>query len=195
MIKPTIRLIIGVIGSGKDYAAEQFMLAHPKLEYLIPHHIKISEKMVLLAEKVYQADFSTIEKYTEWKKILKNREGLVRLAESAKDIFGEDFWLNHTLVDIDRILQMETSNLLCPIFAISDFRFPFEFYRVREYCQQRNINLEIQFVNYKSDRYQLRKDQPGELLAIYLVENGYNPSIWTPLEFSNILKNYTTLHP
>lgn len=187
-----LRLVCGVIGSGKDHAVGRFFKQKniAMSDTILPYHIKFAAPMVKLAAKLYNVDFSTEEKYTSWKSIPENREKLVNLAEGMKELYGEQFWISQTIKELQDLLQQSFENLTYPIFAISDFRFPFEYFLIKEFCEKNSLLLDVEFVNYESDRYSIRKDHPGEQLAIYLIEQGYKPQVWSSSEFEKILNLY-----
>lgn len=190
--KPILRLIIGVIGSGKDHAAERFFNSFPKDDYILPYLVKFASQMTKLAAKIYSADFSTKEKYEAWKSIPENREKLVNLAEGMKEIHGKTFWISQTLIELKDLLNQSVMNMMYPVFAISDFRFVFEYWAIKAFCEENGILLEVEYVNFVSNRYEMRRDHPGEQLALYLVDNDYGPGVWTPSEFETVIHNYTT---
>lgn len=186
-----VRLICGVIGSGKDYAVNRFFNSLPNIDCpRHTHHIKFAAPMTKLASKIYKVNFSTEEKYNSWKSIPENREKLVNLAESMKELYGWDFWIKQTIKEMKSLLEQSVIDMTCPVFAISDFRFPFEYEVIKQFCKEHKLYLDIEFVNFQSDRYSIRKDHPGEQLAIYLIEHDYKPYIWTTQEFDKILNLY-----
>lgn len=190
-----VHLIIGPIGAGKDTAANTINEKNKDDSDIIVIHVKFVELAKRLVEQIYHVDLTDNEVYDSWKRIPGNREKLIDVAEGARKIFGEDFWAKETVNSMETLIEGAFENALYPIFVISDLRYPFEFRWVQKFCEKYGLALDVQFVNYKSERYALNRNQPGEQLPIYLVDKGYQPGTWPSRAFEQILKDYTKLHP
>lgn len=190
-----VHLIIGPIGAGKDTVANTINERNKDDSDVIVLHVKFVELAKRLVEQIHHVDLSFDMVYDGWKKIPGNREKLIDVAEGARKVFGEDFWAKETVHSMETMIEGAFENALYPIFVISDLRYPFEFKCVQKFCEKYGLALDVQFVNYKSERYALNRNQPGEQLPIYLVDKGYQPSTWTSRAFEEILKDYTKLHP
>lgn len=166
-----IILLMGVIGSGKDYYAEQYITQHPKEVVLIR---KFATPLKLLVNATVSENLLDLETYEQWKLHLPNREKLVKLAIELKDLFHK------------RILTQATINLLKqdledfdywqPNLTIifTDCRLLHEIEEIHKLAEDLQASFEIILCNYKSTRYQIIPFHPTEKFAIKLLDDFKN---------------------
>lgn len=180
-----IILITGVIGSGKDYWAKQYIKEHPNETVKCLHFIATLRDII---EGLYNLPKGDEEAYTAWKSKPENRSFMVALGREIKRVYGDDFFA-------ERVLDIICSDAYCSgkidTYLISDFRFPIEFWTLFNTFPDK---LEIIFCNYLSDRYELRPEQVSEQMAIWLLEKGLEDreNIDTRV-FAELIKEYESI--
>lgn len=152
-----ITLICGVIGSGKDYTANQLQIdnwnrlkfadiLHNMAFFIIPYRMP----------------------YDEWKILPKNRLFLQRQGDLLKEIYGEDFFAQWISEEI--IKNCENEDIESKDFVISDFRFPYEYETIKKNFPKAEI--QIYLADYHSERYDANNDHCSEKMAQKLLKSG-----------------------
>jgi len=174
-----IILVTGVIGSGKDYFVEQYKREHPDERV---EHLKFATPIVDLASRMFGLNLHDKETYEAWKAIPENRKWMVDIGQSLKAVFGKNIFAKATLDKVEDMVWYGVNTVI-----VSDFRFPIEF----QEFYNRDIEFEIHFTDFKSERYKVAREQVTEGMAIWLLSQGYtNGASWNQFEFKNIIDNY-----
>lgn len=163
MIQRKIRAFCGFESSGKDYSCARLMMTK-------------GFKKLAFADSLREVAFKTIgipfeegmEKYDELKRTelingLNFRNILENLGSAIRR-YDTDFWAKTVVKQIS-----ECTNNIC----ISDLRYPNEYFTLKKYSDENNIDFKLVFCDYHSEHY--RDDNPHEsaALARYLKDLGY----------------------
>ena len=151
-----ITLICGVIGSGKDYIAENMRIS----QY---HKFKFAKLLRDMARNINNS-----MPYDEWKILPKNRQFLQREGDLLKEIYGEEFFAQHISRKIG--LWSDNGNIKDAHFVISDFRFPYEYETIKKNFPKAEI--QIYLADYHSERYDANNDHCSEKMAQKLLKSG-----------------------
>ena len=151
-----ITLICGVIGSGKDYIANNIQVP-------IYYKFKFAKILRSMADNVAG---STL--YEDWKKEPKNRLFLQKMGDLLKEIYGVNFFAQHISRAIKSWVDYENSDM--QHFVISDFRFPYEYETIKKDFP--NANIGIYLTDYRSERYDENNDHCSEKMAQKLLRSG-----------------------
>lgn len=176
-----IILITGVIGSGKDYLAKQYIKDHPQERVKV---LKFAQSLRDVTEGMHNLPKGDDAAYEAFKAIPENREFMVVLGQNLKRVYGENFFAIKVAQDIER-LQYDYDT-----FIVTDFRCPIEFWTLTKIC----TDIEVMFADYHSYRYTLIPEQETEKMAIWLKEKGFKDrQVFTEYEFMCILVGYELL--
>ena len=153
----------GKAGSGKDYSASRLLKTR-------------GFKKLAFADILRDVAFSLIglpfdegmKKYDELKQTelingLTFRNILENLGSGIRK-YDKDFWVKGVL----KVLDNSVENV-----CISDLRYSNEYWIVKKYCENHNINFKLVFCDYKSDRYEESNPHESAQLAAYLKAIGY----------------------
>jgi hypothetical protein len=169
-----IILLTGVMGSGKDHYANEYIKNHPEERVI---KARFAQPLRDIMQIVLRVNFDDEIFYENWKLIPDNRQIFLNLSSHLKSIYGQD------------VLIVATRHYLRMLFAanpkvtviFTDCRFPFEYYMVKDfiYTELKNATsstdykkiLKVIFCNYKSDRYAKKPEQVTERWALNLLEN------------------------
>lgn len=165
-----IILIAGVIGSGKDYWAEQYKKEHPT-ENIV--HLRFAESLRDICEGMFSIPTNDDKAYTDWKNIPQNRQFMVDLGQNLKRVYGNDFFAMSVLRKINQLRLTSTYTSNDYTILITDFRFPVEFWTLANYFDTNKPEITVVFKDYHSYRYKLIPEQSSEQMAIWLLERGY----------------------
>lgn len=158
-----IRAFCGFEQSGKSYSAKRLMMTK-------------GFKHAAFADALRDAAFHTIgmnfeegmKQYEELKKtdLINNltfRNILENLGSAIRK-YDKDFWAKAVL----KVISESVENI-----CISDLRYPNEYWVVKKYCDDNNIDFKLVFCDYHSEGY--REDNPHESaqFAKYLKGLGY----------------------
>lgn len=160
-----IILISGVIGSGKDYWAEQYKKDHPT-ENIV--HLRFAESLRDICEGMFGIPANNDNAYTDWKNIPQNRQFMVSLGQNLKRVYGDSFFAKQVANKL-----WDNPNKENTTFLITDFRFPVEFWTLANYFDTNKPQITVVFKDYHSDRYKVIPEQSSEQMAIWLLERGY----------------------
>lgn len=148
-------LVCGVIGSGKDYYAQQYIIDNPDERVGI---YKLSNKLKDLAE----LEFGKIDDYEAFK--LKNREWLQSKADEMKDTYGQTYFAKECFRSI-RFDDYDT-------IIITDFRF---FYELKFFNEASSLfddfDVYWTFCDYHSERYDDKNTHNSEEMAQVIKNN------------------------
>ena len=158
-----IILLTGVIGSGKDYFAKEYIKKHPNEKV---KHLKFAASLRDITEGMFDIPKGDEEEYTKWKGLGDNRQFMVDLGRELKRVYGDDFFAEKIADSIFN--DMDTCDTK-DTYLISDFRFRIEFWTM---FQSFPDKLQIIFCNYKSERYAICPEQVSEQMAIWLLGKG-----------------------
>lgn len=148
-------LVCGVIGSGKDYYAQQYILDNPDERVGI---YKLSNKLKDLAE----LEFGKIDDYETFK--LKNREWLQNKADEMKDTYGQTYFAKECFRSI-RFDDYDT-------IIITDFCFPYELRFFNEASSLfDDFDVYWTFCDYHSERYDDKNTHNSEEMAQVIKNN------------------------
>lgn len=162
-----IILLMGVIGSGKDYYAQQYK-AQVNTETVIIK--KFATPIVEIANLFSPVNLQDSLIYENWKQSVENRFSLIKLSILLKKYTNQTIFSTMAANDADRTLTESVVNK--PITLIyTDCRFVHEVKALKEIAKKHNATFSVQFCNYKSERYQLSPAQPTEKLAIKLLSD------------------------
>lgn len=174
-----ITLLTGVIGSGKDFYAEEYTRLNPTEKI---KHLHFAGTLRDITEGMFNIPKGDDKAYTEWKSIPDNRKFMVDLGQNLKRVYGENFFAIKVAQEIER-LQSDYDT-----FIVSDFRFPVEFWAIWAGFR---FNTEVVFCNYKSPRYEIRPEQVSEQMAIWLLKNGFKErQAMIANEFAKVMAKY-----
>lgn len=153
----------GKAGSGKDYSAQRLFRT-------------MGFKTVAYADALRDIAFEIIGvpfdigmkcydrlKQTELINGLTFRNILENLGSGVRK-YDKDFWARTVL----KYIKETQDNV-----AISDLRYSNEYFIVKEYCDDNNIDFKLVFCDYKSERYQEENPHESAKLADYLQKLGY----------------------
>ena len=150
-------LVCGVIGSGKDYYAQQYIIDNPDERVGI---YKLSNKLKDLAE----LEFGKIDDYEAFK--LKNREWLQNKADEMKDTYGQTYFAKECF----RSIRFEDYDTI----IITDFRFFYEIEFFNEASDLfRDFDVYWTFCDYHSERYDDKNTHNSEEMA-QVIKNNIN---------------------
>ena len=171
-------LLSGVQGSGKDYYADMFVSQH---EEGAAYHLKFASLIREIFSIIVGEDLLDDKVYSEWKSEGDNRSKMIDFGIQLKIIFGEDVFAQYIK---NKIFDLRKKNKNAMI-VVSDFRFPIEYSALEE------LQPQVYFCNYKSDRYAIKPEEVSERMAIDFID--YNssemPAISNVTElFNNFLK-------
>lgn len=170
-------MLCGVIGSGKDHHAQEYIRTHPNERVEI---IRFATPLRNICAKLYNFDATDEVAYEKFK--AENRRVMVELGQAMKDEMGQSLFADAVRNYIYTYTEEYSNNVT---FIIPDFRFPVEFYPMFDF-----VPIVI-FCNYKSERYELRPEQVTEQMAIWLVGQGYkNGEVFSTYEFEKIMQKY-----
>jgi hypothetical protein len=162
-----IILLCGVIGSGKDYYAKKYIEDNPNENVEI---LRFAEPIRQIAGYIYGFDHSNEVEYADFKE--KNRNFLIDLGQGMKIAMGYDIF---SKILCDK-LKNESKTYIIP-----DFRFKEEFCALVYFFESKftptddkKHELSVIFCNFKSDRYEIRYNEPTEYMAINFLSCGYN---------------------
>ena len=149
--------------SGKSYSAKRLMTTR-KFK-----HLAFADALRDCAFHTIGMDFEGgMKKYEELKKTdlingLTFRNILENLGSAVRK-YDKDFWVKAVL----KLISDCTDNV-----CISDLRYSNEYWIVKKYCEENEIDFKLVFCDYHSDGY--RDDNPHESarFAKYLKELGY----------------------
>lgn len=186
--------IVGVIGSGKTYRAEQLQVdAAVEERPMILGDFSEGIRQTLMniftgRNRGVQLDSSV---YAGWKNALQSillptsgngllpdtvkvtgREMLQRTGEYLKTLAGEDVWARWTSLDIIRRwadLPVEQAHTCDIVFG--SLRFDCEAEALFQVAASTSKEVEIIFCNFKSDKYELN-DHVSEDFARYFLDKG-----------------------
>lgn len=148
-------LVCGVIGSGKDYYAQQYIIDNPDERVGI---YKLSNKLKDLAE----LEFGKIDDYEAFK--LKNREWLQNKADEMKDTYGQTYFAKECF----RSIRFDNYDTI----IITDFRFFYELKFFNEASELfRDFDVYWTLCDYHSDRYNDTNGHNSEKMAQELKNN------------------------
>lgn len=168
-------MLCGVIGSGKDHYANQYIKAHPKERVEV---MKFALPLRRICASLFKFDANDEVAYEKFK--AENRQFMVELGQFMKEEMGQNLFARAIA---DKIEDMEDR---VDTILITDFRFPVEFWSLSE-----RFNVYVIFCNYKSSRYAIRPEQVSEQMAIWLMEEGlYDGMYISASAFSDIMKKY-----
>lgn len=168
-------MLCGVIGSGKDHYANQYVKSHPKERVRI---IRFASPLRNICARLFRFNVNDEAEYEKFK--AENRQFMVDLGQSMKDEMGQDLFARAVADKIDE-MDGEFDTIL-----ITDFRFPIEFWAIAE-----RFNTFIVFCNYKSQRYAIRPEQVSEQMAIWLLEQGIQDGqMFAEVLFSDYVNKY-----
>lgn len=151
-----ITLICGVIGSGKDYAADNIGISPL-------YKLKFAG---ILRGMAYNVAGSV--PYDEWKILPKNRLFLQKMGDILKEIYGVDYFAQHISRAINQ--RSNNDNSKDAHFVISDFRFPYEYETIK--ANFPNAKIGIYLADYHSERYDAANDHCSEKMAQKLLKSG-----------------------
>lgn len=157
-----IILISGVIGSGKDYWAEQYKKEHTT-ENIV--HLCFAESLRDICEGMFGIAPNDDKAYEAFKAIPANRGFMVMLGANLKRVYGDNFLARYVKNKIESSANKENAT-----FLITDFRLPVEFFEF--YYSLRGKDVSVIFCDYHSDRYAILPDQYTEQMAIYFLSKG-----------------------
>jgi len=149
-------MLCGVVGSGKDHYANQYVKNHPKERVKIMH---FASPLRNICAKLFKFNVNDEDEYEKFK--LENRQFMVDLGQSIKDEMGQDIFAKAVA---DKIADADGS---FDIVIITDFRFPIEFWTISGM-----FNTFVVFCDYKSGRYATHPEQVTEQMALWLLEQG-----------------------
>ena len=148
-------LVCGVIGSGKDYYAQQYIIDNPDERVGI---YKLSNKLKDLVE----LEFGKIDDYEAFK--LKNREWLQNKADEMKKIYGDTYFAKECFRSI-RFDDYDT-------IIITDFRFFYELKFFNEASELfRDFDVYWTLCDYHSERYYDKNTHNSEKMAQFIKNN------------------------
>jgi hypothetical protein len=173
----TIRIYLGVIGSGKTYRCAQLVeqgynkvsvadALRETLWSILGWKPSSDEdyKEFKEAQMVYAPDKNPANRITFYP--ITGRTMLQNIGETFKDLFGRDYW---AIQWRDYIQNNESENNVC-----DDVRFPEEVNEALR-LQQYGYSVEFIFCNYNSDRYTPNNTHISERYAhMLLALNKYN---------------------
>ena len=170
-------MLCGVIGSGKDYHAQEYIRTHPEERVKI---IRFATPLRNICAKLFNFDANDEGAYEKFKS--ENRKTMVDLGQAMKDEMGQSLFADAVRDYISTYTEEYRDDVT---FIIPDFRFPVEFYPMFDFAPI------VIFCNYKSERYEIRPEQVTEQMAIWLVEQGYvNNQTFSTMEFQKIMQKY-----
>lgn len=183
-------LVTGVIGSGKDYYVQKYQEEHPD-ELVV--HMKFAGALRTIAAESFGEELWDDDIYEKWKAIEDNRMFLINLGVSLKKNISEDIFANILVKQFLRYAKHITTDNITLI--ISDFRFPIEFESICCHWDLidrfEEVNVQVVLVDYKSPRYAIKKNQVSELMAIWLIEQGYkHGTVWDEDGFVKVMNEY-----
>lgn len=178
-----IILLTGVIGSGKDFYAEEYTRLNPTEKI---KHLHFAGTLRDITEGMFNIPKGDDKAYTEFKSVPENRKFMVDLGQNLKRVYGENFFaekiantilneigdnkdLEVRCIGVDGAWVISDDSGEAITYLVSDFRFPVEFWTMYSNFQDK---LEIVFCDYHSDRYELRPEQESEQMAIWLLSKG-----------------------
>lgn len=161
-----MRKVIAFCGfeqSGKSYSAKRLMMT---LGY---KHAAFADALRDVAFHTIGMDFKEgMKQYEDLKKTnlindLTFRNILENLGSAIRK-YDKDFWAKAVLKLISECVEN---------VCISDLRYPNEYWIIKKYCEENNIDFKLVFCDYHSEGY--RDDNPHESakFAKYLKEIGY----------------------
>lgn len=163
MIKRKIRAFCGVEGSGKSYSTSRLMMTK-------------GYKSLAFADALRDVAFKAIgipfdegmKMYDELKQTplingLNFRNILENLGSGIRR-YDEDFWAKTVIT-----LIKECTENIC----ISDLRYPNEYFVLKEFAENNDIDFKLVFCDYHSDRYRVDNPHESAALANYLKTLGY----------------------
>ena len=163
MIKRKIRAFCGVEGSGKSFSTLRLMMTK-------------GYKSLAFADALRDVAFKTIgipfdegmKKYDELKQTplingLNFRNILENLGSAVRR-YDQDFWAKTVIT-----LIKECTDNIC----ISDLRYPNEYFILKEFSDNNNIDFKLVFCDYHSERYKDGNPHESAALANYLKSLGY----------------------
>lgn len=161
-----MRKVIAFCGfeqSGKSYSAKRLMMT---LGY---KHAAFADALRDVAFQTIGMDFREgMKQYEDLKKTnlindLTFRNILENLGSAIRK-YDKDFWAKAVLKFISECVEN---------VCISDLRYPNEYWIIKKYCEENNIDFKLVFCDYHSEGY--RDDNPHESakFAKYLKEIGY----------------------
>ena len=148
-------MVCGVIGSGKDYYAQQYIINNPDERVGI---YKMSSKLKDLAE----LEFGKIDNYEDFK--LKNREWLQNKADEMKKAYGSQYFAKECF----RSIKFDDYDTI----IITDFRFPYElsfFHKASELFEDFYVCWTL--CDYHSERYDDTNGHNSERMAQLIKNN------------------------
>ena len=180
-----IILLTGVIGSGKDYWAKQYVEQHPNEKVKL---LKFAASLRDITEGLYNLPKGDDEVYTEWKSKPENRKFMVALGANLKRVYGDDFFAKTVADTIWNDMDCcDTKDT----YIISDFRFPIEFWTLFNAFPDK---LDITFCNFQSDRYTIAPEQVSEQMAIWLLDKGIEDRENIDVRvFAELIKEYESI--
>ena len=206
--------LVGVIGSGKSYRAEQIQIDskaenRPCIVGDFSEGIRVfllnlfgtTECSMNITSKVYLDWKNTDQKFSYpvgnslVTSPINGRELLQRAGEYIKKLAGDDVWANWTAKDVIRKWQLLPSvqDGLDANVVFGSLRFIEEAYAVFEVGKRLRKEVRIIFCNYKSGSYELN-DHVSEKLARYFVDKDYDDGDDITFEISKMLADYEELY-
>ena len=180
-----IILITGVIGSGKDYFAKQYVEQHPNEKVKL---LKFAASLRDVTEGMFGIPKGDEAAYEAFKAIPSNRKFMVDLGQNLKRVYGEDFFAGDVADTIWNDMDCcDTKDT----YIISDFRFPIEFWTLLNAFPDK---LDITFCNFQSDRYTIAPEQVSEQMAIWLLDKGIEDRENIDVRvFAELIKEYESI--
>lgn len=158
-----VRAFCGVQGGGKSFSTERLVMT-------------MGFKKVAYADALRKVAFETLgmsyeegmKKYEELKQTkligdLTFRNILENLGSAIRE-YDKDFWAKTVIKFIDKCVEN---------VAISDLRYPNEYWLLKDYCDKKKIDFKLIFCDYKSERYNSDNPHESAAFANYLKELGY----------------------
>lgn len=170
-MRKKIFVFIGVIGSGKDYMANQYIQKYGavKTDFADPLREDIWK---LLDWTPYTDEEYDLFKRSEFHNDLgikfTGRDLLLKYGTEIRRAEDPNHWCKQTIREIERLFLYGF-----PAVVITDCRFTNEVSYLKKAANMLECDIEFIFCNYPSDRYDNKVDHESEKLAQNMVDLGF----------------------
>lgn len=163
MTKRKVIAFCGFQGSGKSYSTARLLMTR---KY---KHVAFADALRDCAFHVLGMDYKEgMKKYEELKQTdlfngLTFRNILENMGSAIRK-YDKDFWAKTAVKFISNCVEN---------VCISDLRYTNEYWIVKKYCNENDIEFKLVFCDYKSDRYVDNNPHESARFARYLKDLGY----------------------
>lgn len=175
--------LIGVIGSGKSYKQKKYVeegffelnLADSMKEFIwsVIDWTPSDKHQERLFKDSYGVSILTQDIPNRLVHSISGRNFLINFGQKMKTLTHDNIWIEKTVMKINRQINNKVNK-----FVIGDVRFYNEvsglknlkYYREKEYDDK--VDLKFIFSDYRSESYQVNREEPSEKFAISFLDKG-----------------------